>query len=143
MVHGAELGLATTVHEARQWAEGGWPGELLRRLLEADFEVVLTSDHGCVEAKGIGRPASGVRAEGRGERVRTYETEGARDQDAAEVPGAVAWTPVGLPSGYEPLFAPPGAAFTSAGYSVVAHGGISVDEVVVPLVTLSSPSRTP
>lgn len=134
IVHGSQLGMATTISEVQQWVQSGWPARLIRSLTEAGFEVVITSDHGNVEAQGIGRPSSGVRAAGRGERVWVYDSEAARARDADEVPGAIAWTPAGLPPAYEPLFAPHGKAFTASGYSVVAHGGISLDEVVVPLV---------
>ncbi len=48
------------------------PGQVVERLLAAGFDVWLTSDHGNVEAKGIGRPREGVLVEQRGSRVRFY-----------------------------------------------------------------------
>ena len=136
IVHGATLGARTTTSEARQWAETGWLADALQVLLGAGFEVVLTSDHGNVESVGVGRPSSGVVATDRGERVRIYDSPEAREPDAKAFPDAVAWTPAGLPQDVVPLFAPPRSAFVTEGDHLVSHGGISLEEVIVPLITI-------
>jgi hypothetical protein len=41
-------------------------------MLEHGFEVILTADHGNVEAVGIGKPNVGVTADERGERVHVF-----------------------------------------------------------------------
>ena len=41
-------------------------------LLDNDFEIFVTADHGNVEARGIGKPNVGVTAEERGERVHIF-----------------------------------------------------------------------
>jgi hypothetical protein len=40
----------------------------------------------------------------------------------------------GLPAGYMPLFAGGRTAFVPDGEQVVVHGGISVEELIVPFV---------
>ena len=136
IVHGATLGVQSAVNEAGQWARSGWLSGALALLLDTGFDVVITSDHGHVESAGAGRPQSGVAASERGERARVYDTGAARDADAAAVPGSLAWTPAGLPPAFETLFAPRRSAFVQAGARIVGHGGPSLEELVVPLVTV-------
>jgi hypothetical protein len=141
IMHGMELGAAGMQSQVRQWAEGGLPGEALRILMAAGFRVVVTSDHGNTEAMGIGSPKEGVTAETRGERVRIYSEAILRRQVRTAYPDAMEWDPVGLPGDYLPLLAPGGAAFVQQGKTVVCHGGLSVEEVIVPLVEVTEGQR--
>jgi len=79
ILHGAELGAAGVYEQVRLWCEQGSPGRLLELLFDRNFDVFLTSDHGNVEAVGLGRPEKeGVMAEVRGERARIYPSESLR-----------------------------------------------------------------
>ena len=49
---------------------------------------------------------------------------------------ALAWNSTGIPDEYFPLLAPAREAFTTGGCRTVAHGGISLEEVVVPFVEI-------
>jgi hypothetical protein len=109
---------------------------LVGRLLDQGYEVWLTADHGNIECTGQGRPKEGVIAETRGERARVYPTPELRDQVAGAFDFGRAWSPIGLPPGYFPLLASGQDAFVSADERIVAHGGLSIEEVLVPLVKL-------
>ena len=52
-------------------------------------------------------------------------------------PGTVALDIAGLPANFKPLFAGGRTAFVPNGDQVVAHGGVSVEELVVPFVRVS------
>jgi hypothetical protein len=81
-----------------------------------------------------GRPSEGVIAEVRGERVRIYPTAELRDQTAAAFSFARKWNTVGLPADTFPLVAQGGGAFATPGETLVGHGGIAIEEVIVPLI---------
>jgi len=136
IMHGMQLGTAGLQQQVRQWAEGGNLTVLLNRLREVGFACWLTSDHGNIEATGIGVPKEGVLVEARGQRVRIYESEGFRRRAYAQVPEALVWTPEGLPDGLCLLLAPGRSAFLRQGETAVCHGGIALEEVVVPFVRL-------
>jgi hypothetical protein len=51
----------------------------------------------------------------------------------------MAWDPVGLPEKYFPLLAPPRRAFVREGERIVSHGGISVEELIVPFIRIDMP----
>ena len=134
MLHGAVGGLGELHQRVRLWAERGELAEAIGRLLRAGFDIWLTSDHGCTAARGIGRPREGVLVEGRGTRVRFYTDPAFLARARSDAPEALAWTPAGLPAGLLTLFAPGDAAFAAQGEQIVAHGGLSLAEVIVPWV---------
>ena len=48
------------------------------------------------------------------------------------------WPADGLPGGYLPLLAPGRSAFVGEGERVVAHGGVCLEELVVPFVEVEA-----
>jgi len=134
IMHGMELGASGMHNQVKQWVEQGYLENMLDGLLDQGFEVWLTSDHGNIECYGKGRPSEGVIAETRGERVRIYPTEELRDRVGSQFSFAKPWNSVALPSGYFPLMAEKESAFIREGDSVVGHGGISIEEVIVPFI---------
>jgi hypothetical protein len=136
IMHGMELGTAGMHNQVRQWAREGSFARLTDVLFAQGFEVHVTADHGNIEASGIGRPAEGVVADLRGERARIYPNELLRRNVCERFPGTIEWPTLGLPGDYCPLLAPERKAFVPEGQRVVAHGGISIEEVIVPLVQI-------
>lgn len=134
IMHGMKLGSSGMHDQVRHWAEGGYLAQPLELLQERGFGVYLTSDHGNIEATGIGRPSEGSIAGVRGERARVYSDTLLRARVAEGYPGALEWPSTGLPPDYLPLLAPGRAAFVSAGERTVTHGGVSLEELVVPFV---------
>ena len=105
-------------------------------LLDRGFRVYLTSDHGNVEASGCGRPAEGAVADLRGERVRIYSDAVLRGKVKERFPAALEWGTVGLPEDYLALLAPARQAFVQEKQRTVSHGGVSVEELIVPLIQI-------
>lgn len=136
IMHGMELGSAGMHGQVRQWARAPYLAQLLDLLFENGFRVWLTSDHGNVEAVGCGSPATGAVSDMRGKRVHVYRCTLLRQRAGEEFPDARRWAPWGLPEDYLPLLAPGRSAFVHSGEQVVAHGGASLEEVVVPLVRI-------
>lgn len=136
IMHGMELGTAGMYNQVRQWAQQPYMAELLDLLLDRGFHVFLTSDHGNIEARGCGGPAEGAVADLRGERVRIYSDKLLRDKVKERFPAALEWQPVGLPDTFLPLIAPARQAFVREGEHIVSHGGISIEEIIVPLVQI-------
>ena len=137
IMHGMQLGTAGMHNQVRQWAELGLMANLLDLLLAQKFKIFLTSDHGNIKATGIGQPREGAIADLRGERVRIYSDSILRAKVKSEFPNAIEWQPLGLPEKYLPLLAPGRQAFIQEGKQIVAHGGISVEELVVPFISVS------
>ena len=134
IMHGMQLGAAGMHNQIKQWAYGGFLNSLIDYLLDRGYQVWMTSDHGNIECQGKGRPSEGVIAETRGERVRVYPTPELRTTVARDFPFASEWQPIGLPQGYFPLIASGRDAVVTPGTAIVGHGGVSIEEVIVPLI---------
>ncbi len=134
IMHGMQLGSVGMHSQVKLWCQGGFLGVLIDYLLGYGYDVWLTADHGNIECDGKGRPSEGVIAETRGERARVYPTPELRSQVARSFTFAHEWQPVGLPPDYFPLVASGRDAFVKTGDSIVGHGGVSIEEVIVPLV---------
>ena len=140
MLHGIVTGTDGMHAAVRHWAKRGSLWRLLDALLDHNFEVVVTADHGNVEGIGIGKPNVGVTADERGERVHVFPDTLLRSNTSAKYPGCLEWPSVGLPDDYLALIAPPLRAFIGEGKRTVAHGGICIEEAIVPFVTVARAS---
>ena len=138
IMHGMELGASGMINQVRQWAQKNDFLDILKLLRDHGFHIFLTSDHGNVESKGFGNPSEGAVADLHGQRARVYPNQGLRARVKNQFPEAIAWSPVGLPENYLPLLAPRRKAFIRVGETMVAHGGISIEEVIVPFVELEA-----
>ena len=119
------------------WARAGFLTNLVAAATAAGYETWITSDHGNLPTVAGPVPREGQTVEQAGVRVRIYPNATLRTQ-AAEY-GEI-WDPPGLPTdaaGYYPLFAPGRSGYHS-GASRVSHGGISLDEVIVPVARVSA-----
>ena len=134
IMHGMQLGSAGMHNQIKQWCQSGFLAALVGQLLDYGYEVWLTADHGNIQCDGKGRPSEGVIAETRGQRVRVYPTPELRSQVAGSFPFAHEWQPIGLPANYFPLVAGGRDAFVNPGEAIVGHGGVAIEEVIVPLV---------
>lgn len=134
IMHGMQLGAAGMHNQIDQWCRGEYLISLLNYLSNHGYEIWITSDHGNIEAVGKGRPTEGSIAESRGERVRIYPTPELRSQVSSTLTFAREWQPSGLPDDYFPLVATGNDAFVNEGDSIVGHGGVAIEEVIVPLI---------
>ena len=122
------------------WLTTGFVDRLFSLLLDRGYHIYLTADHGNVESTGVGRPNQGVIAEARGERVRVYRSEPLLADSAAEISKTATTVRLdiaGLPANFMPLFSGGRTAFVPVGEQVVAHGGVSIEELIVPFVKVS------
>ena len=139
MMHGMTLGAAGMHNQVKLWAKNGYLLSLLTSLNKLGFSVYITADHGNVEAVGSGKISEGAIAESRGERTRVYKTESLRDDivhqyaDSNEV---MRWPQTSLPADFWPLVMAGRSAFVAKGERIVGHGGITIEEVIVPYIRI-------
>lgn len=139
MLHGASLGAADVQASLRLWLEQQAPRleAVIAGLLDLGFTVYLTSDHGHVEARGIGQPSEGLTVDTRSKRARLYSDWHAATNVQQGFSQTVLWSKDGLLPNNAWVLMPQGRnAFDTFNETVVTHGGLTLDEVVVPLVTI-------
>ena len=137
IMHGMQMQTAGMHNQVRLWASQGHLQQLLVRLHAEGFVVYLTADHGNVTAMGIGNPREGVLVETKGKRVRVYDRNEFLEEVASKFPSSLRWPNHGLPPARHVLLAGHLKAFTDVGDEVVSHGGIALEEVMVPFVAIS------
>jgi hypothetical protein len=120
-----------------EWIKEGHLQKLLMRLYKEGFVVYLTADHGNVAATGIGNPREGVLVETKGQRVRIYDRTEFLEEVASQFPSAMRWPNYGLPPERHVLLAGNLKAFSDVGEEIVSHGGIAIEEVLVPFVAIT------
>jgi hypothetical protein len=136
LLHGAEvLGDRQVAVGVVLWAKAGFLEALIDAGTRDGFEVWITSDHGNLPTLPGPVPSEGQLVESAGTRVRLYPNDTLRGA-AAEY--GVIWDPPGFPSDVplRPLFAPGRRGYHTSGLRV-SHGGLSLDEVIVPFVQVS------
>lgn len=137
LMHTSELfGDAQLLANLDVWTANGFLTDLVARATASGFETWITSDHGNLECVGTRTVSEGVAIEAAGKRLLRYPNRTLRDASAAS---GIVWDDIpGMPSSAEPLlFASGRNAFTKNLVSV-SHGGLSLDEVVVPLTRVSA-----
>ena len=140
MLHGVVTGLGGLHAQVRQWSQQGAFRALVDSLLEQGFTVYVTADHGNVAAKGIGRPNVGTVPEEKGERAWVFRDDVLRAQVQQALPTALLWPGPGLPADYSVLLPRGVDAFLAQGKETLGHGGIALEEVLVPFVRIQEPA---
>lgn len=139
MLHGASLGAADVQASLRLWLDEQSPQleTVINNLLQRGFQVTITSDHGHVEAQGMGQPQEGLAVETRSKRARIYRDENAALAVQQDYPDTILWRGQGLlPDDAWVLMGNGRLAFAPKNEVVVTHGGLTLDEMVVSLIQI-------
>lgn len=130
--HALDPRFSTIRETATSWAKRTELRSLIQQAHQHGYHIVLTADHGHVRCDGAGRAQSGDLTEERSKRVLLFSNQALSQKYAGE--HAIAYQPAGLPQTCWPVFAKDFTAFEQAGVSCVSHGGMSIEEVFVPVV---------
>lgn len=140
LAHQAALGTRDFYGSLRLWLDEGanrYLEDAIETLVARGFTVALTSDHGHTEATGMGRPSEGILAESRGARARLYSDHRTAAMVHAQFEATHLWAGDGLlPDDVAAVMAQGRRAFALPEATVVSHGGVTLDEVVVPFVII-------
>lgn len=132
-LHKAQLSIKEVHNNLRFWTENAGFEDLIKKLLDLGYDIFIASDHGNIESTGIGRPKEGLAVDVAGERMRLYSS----DFDSSNLLGgydAYLWEGIGLPNQYHYFICNKSYSFTTKNEVIMAHGGISVEEIIVPFI---------
>ena len=147
LAHNATLGGANQQSSLRLWLDPAYNQnsnqieEMINCFLNRDYSVFIASDHGHVESTGFGQPSEGLLAQTRGKRARVYMDRLAALKVQMAFKDTILWDKDGiLPDKMSTLMPAERGAFAPSGEKIVTHGGISIDEVIVPFIQISKVS---
>ena len=136
IIHGMTLGTAGMHHQVQMWVKQGLFTRLLQQLIDEGFSIYITSDHGNISSLGQGRPRQGILVDSSGARVRIYDNKTFLNQGHSQFPiTSIVWSNSGMLEHYF-LLSTGRLVFAKKGERLVSHGGISVEEVLVPFILL-------
>jgi hypothetical protein len=138
IMHGMQLGTAGMHQQVKLWVERGHLARLITKLDHAGFAVFITADHGNITAKGIGKPQQGDLLDQRGQRALQFQDLVFLKRAQEQYPTAIPWRSDALPESVHVLLADGLNAFEIANQEIVCHGGISLEEVIVPFIQVKS-----
>lgn len=112
--------------------------EMTQRFLSAGYDVYITADHGNTTCTGLGKlMGTGVEVETKSRRMVVLK-DFADKAGLIEKHGLVEYPKYYLPKEYDYLICDVGDSFDAKGDDVMTHGGITLDEVVVPFIKIKA-----
>lgn len=111
---------------------------LVKRLLSKGFDVYITADHGNTLCTGDGRlMGTGVETETKSRRMIVLK-EYADKEKLIEQYNMIEYPKYYLNKDFDYLICAPGRSFDVKDETVMSHGGITVDEVIIPFITIKA-----
>lgn len=111
---------------------------MTQRFLSAGYDVYITADHGNTTCTGLGKlMGTGVEVETKSRRMVVLK-DFADKAGLIEKHGLVEYPKYYLPKEYDYLICDVGDSFDAKGDDVMTHGGITLDEVVVPFIKIKA-----
>lgn len=137
LMHSQLQGMDGMARNIDAWVKTGRLHTLLLDLIKAGFQVFLTSDHGNTSAIAQGRFRNpGVLAEPASRRAVVYRSYAdAIELDKFNVnqyPGTY------LPEGSNAWLFGPGTCYGDKGKEYITHGGMTIEEVIVPFIRIGA-----
>ena len=138
IVHGQKLGRAGMYHEIKLLADQAKLVTTVKRYLAAGFDVYISADHGNTTRKGMGKMLkTGVETETKSKCLLVLKDFADKD-GIKESKHLLEFPKYYLPKTYDYLICDVGESFDAKDEEVMSHGGISIDECIVPFIQIKA-----
>lgn len=125
--------LTESISEAsRSWASKCAVADVIKEATNLGYRVVVTADHGQAVGKGVGVPNMGAAIESRSKRCLIFGSSAGLN--AAANIGISDFQSISAGSGSHILYARCAESFHHGEAEYVSHGGLSIEEVIVPVL---------
>ena len=138
MVHGQQQGLLGMYNDITVLSNQGKLVKTTERLLKQGFDVYITADHGNTPCIGMGKlMGTGVEVETKSRRMIVLKDFADKDSLITKY-GLIDYPKYYLSKEYDYLLCNDGDSFDAKGENVMSHGSITIDEVIVPFITVKA-----
>ena len=138
MVHGQQQGRIGMFNDVTVLARQGKLIQLTKRLLRASFDVYISADHGNTPCIGMGKLMNtGVEVETKSRRMLVLKNYADKAVLLSKY-SLIDYLKYYLNKDYDYLICDVGFSFDAKGESVMSHGGISLDEAIVPFIKIKA-----
>ena len=138
MVHGQQQGRSGMYRDVEYLSSTGKLATLVRKLLSNGFDIYISADHGNTPCVGQGKLMKlGVETETKSHRMLVLK-KFADKEKMKEQYDMIEYPKYFLDKQYDYLICNIGKSFDAKGDKVMTHGGITVDEVIVPFIKIKA-----
>lgn len=133
IVHGSTLGKKELMKDVDLFAMNGKLNNIIEKLFLLGFDIILTSDHGNTECRGMGQiKGAGVQIETRSNRMVIID----ENMDVLDKvkENCIGYPGYYLPEGYRYFVCKNEESFDVRDTVVNTHGSLNIEEVIVPYV---------
>lgn len=139
IVHGQFQGRAGMYNDITLLMRQGKLVRTVWKMLRRGFDVYISADHGNVPCTGMGKlMKSGVETETKSHRMVVLKDFADKSAILEKYPGIIEYPGYYLDKDFTYLICGIGNSFDAKGENVMNHGGITIDEVVIPFITIKA-----
>lgn len=139
MVHGQLQGRTGMYNDISLLMRQGKLVGTVRRMLQRGFDVYISADHGNVPCTGMGKlMKNGLETETKSHRMVVLKDFADKTAILEKYPGIIEYPGYYLDKDFTYLICGIGRSFDAKGEDVMNHGGISIDEVIVPFIKIKA-----
>lgn len=139
MVHGQLQGRTGMYNDISLLMKQGKLIGTVRRMLRRGFDVYISADHGNVPCTGMGKLMKcGVETETKSHRMVVLKDFADKSAILEKYPGTIEYPGYFLDKRFIYLICGGGDSFDAMGQEVMNHGGITIDEVIVPFIRIKA-----
>ena len=137
-LHAQKRGRKGMLDDISALSKSGKLADLVANLVSKGMDVYITADHGNTPCKGIGKmPQTGVTTETKSKRMMVLKNFADKEAFMQKY-GMIEFPKTFLSKEYEYLVCGTGSSFDPQGELVMSHGGITLDEVIVPFIRIKA-----
>ena len=138
LVHAQQQGRLGMFNDITILANQSKLANMTKRFLKQGYDIYITSDHGNTACRGLGKlMGTGVEMQTKSRRMLVLK-DFADKQKLMEKYGLIEYPKYYLKKEYDYLICDVGVSFDAKGEEVLSHGGITIDEVVVPFIKIKA-----
>ena len=139
IVHGQQQGRTGMYNDISLLMRQGKLISTVRRMLRRGFDIYISADHGNVPCSGMGKlMKSGVETETKSHRMVVLKDFADKSAIMEKYPEIIEYPGYYLDKDFTYLVCGIGGSFDAMGAEVMNHGGITIDEVIVPFITIKA-----
>lgn len=139
MVHGQLQGRLGMYNDIGVLADQHKLADTVKRMLAKGFDVYISADHGNTPCTGMGKlMKTGVETETKSRRMIVLKDFADKDGLFAKYENLIEYPGYYLDKQFDYLICGVGESFDAKGEEVMSHGGITIDEVIVPFIKIKA-----
>lgn len=139
MVHGQLQGRLGMYNDIKVLTDQHRLVDTVKRMLAQGFDVYISADHGNTPCAGMGKlMKTGVETETKSRRMIVLKDFANKDSLFEKYENLIEYPGYYLDKQFDYLICGVGESFDAKGDEVMSHGGITIDEVIVPFIKIKA-----